>query len=583
MLIAVSLVALTAGVWLAQQAGKVVIPVPQVEAIVFDPYSDPRLSGYKLYRDAFTAKDWVTLENLAMLREDYVAYRAALTLTQQQGFPPLQLLSYYRRLLELRIDAPLDKTEKPRLLLEYAVVAESAGSFEEALRTYQEAMPLPEAVEGLKRLQTDPYKLANIFLQERSYSNAIETLADRAAPSVEAPAHLNLGDYEAALAAYDRWLAEVPNQPEALRGKAWALFHLGRNEEAATIFATLPTNNALYGRALIARRQGDTDTAVTLLRQTNDGDYLWLASGFLEARERYADAVPVYLQLAEGKSILADDAAYRAYILATRLGDTATAEHAKTLLPVNSFFALKLGLPLSLSGGSRLEPVNSPAIQIAQLLAQVGDKDAAVGELLFALRRSTNPSEKASLAEELASLGEYSSSWRAAELLRLAGIKDERLLRLSYPRAYPEQVQSEAAKYGLDPALLWAIMRQESTFFVKAISTSNAKGLMQVVPSTWEWLAELQKETPGDPFDPATNIRYGAFYLNWLLEYLDGDEELVIVSYNRGQGYIKRLLESEFVAGNKDELYREIDTLEAREYLQEVTVNYEIYKQLYKN
>jgi soluble lytic murein transglycosylase len=106
---------------------------------------------------------------------------------------------------------------------------------------------------------------------------------------------------------------------------------------------------------------------------------------------------------------------------------------------------------------------------------------------------------------------------------------------------------------------------------------------MQVIPSTWDWLAELQEEAPGDPYSPATNIRYGAFYLRWLLDYLEGDTELVIASYNRGQGYIKRLFESEYVAQSKDELYREIDSLETREYLQRVVMNYEIYKQLYKN
>ncbi len=111
--------------------------------------------------------------------------------------------------------------------------------------------------------------------------------------------------------------------------------------------------------------------------------------------------------------------------------------------------------------------------------------------------------------------------------------------------------------------------------------SSNAQGLLQVVPSTWTWLAELQKETPGDPFNVATNIRYGTFYVQWLLNYLQQDLELVMVSYNRGQGYIKRLFESSFVAGNKDDLYREIDTLEAREYLQSVMVNYQVYKYLY--
>jgi soluble lytic murein transglycosylase len=577
-----AVLATTVAFWMQGQAGKIDIPVPQVQAVVFDPYSDPLLSGYKLYRDAFAAGDWVTLENLAMLRDDYVAYRSALTLTKQD-FPPLQLLSSYRRLLELRIDDPRDKTDEPQLYLEYALVAEQAGSYDEATRAYQEALPLVQAAEGLKRLHTDPYKLANLFLQERQYENVLATLNGRVAPSLEAPAQLGTGNHEAALEAYDRWLAEVPDNPEALKGKAWALFNLGQNAEADAIFARLNTPNSLYGRGLIARRQGDIDAAVTFLKQTGDADDLWLAAGYLEAKERYADAIPVYIQLAQQPSILADDAAYRAFVLATRLGDAATAEQAKNLIPSQSFFGRKTGSPSSLPSQSELVTVSTTAVQTARLLAQVGDKEAATGELLFALRRSSDPAEKASIAEELEALGDYAYSWRTAEVLRMEGVVDRRLLQLAYPRAYTQIVQQEATKHGLDPALIWAIMRKESTFYPRAISTSNAKGLMQVVPSTWEWLAELQKETPGDPFDPATNIRYGAFYLRWLLDYLEGDEELVIVSYNRGQGYIKRLLESEFVAGNKDDLYREIDTLEAREYLQEVTLNYEIYKELYKN
>ncbi len=586
MMLSITLV--TVAFWMRGQAGKVDIPVPQVQAVVFDPYSDPLLSGYRLYRDAFMTQDWVTLENLAMLRDDYVAYRSALTLTQQPSFPPLQLLSYYRRLLELRITDPLDKVEGPMLLASYAAVAESAGSFEEALRAYQEALPLPQAIEGIKRLQTDPYKLANTFLQARRYRNALEALGDRTAPSIEAPAYLSIGEYEASLDAFGRWLTEVPSNAEALRGKAWSLFYLDRNDEADALFASLleaePTNaSALYGRALIARRANDIDGAVSYLQQTGDSDDLWLATGYLEARERYADAIPIYMQLAREGSSLADDGAYRAYILATRTGDTANAAEAKALIPGNSFFAFKLGASVSLSSSGQLETVTVPALQVSDLLAQVGDEEAAVGELLFALRRNTTPSEKVSIAERLQDLGEYRQSWRVAEELRAQGLDDARLWQLSYPRAYSVEVLSEAERQGLEPALIWAIMRQESAFYSKARSTSNAQGLMQVIPSTWDWLAELQKEAPGNPYSPATNIRYGAFYLRWLLNYLGGDTELVIASYNRGQGYIKRLFESEYVAQDKDELYREIDALETREYLQRVTMNYEIYKELYKN
>ena len=561
-------------------ASSVKIPIPEVQAVVFDPYDQPLLSPYKLYRDALVTGDWITLENLAMLRDDYVAYRSALTLTQQD-FPATQKVGYYRRLLELRPEEPLAKQEKSNLLLSYAQAAESAAYSDEAVRIYQEALPSPEAIEGLKRLITDPYKLANLFLQAKRYTAALEALGGNAAPSIEGPAYNGLGDHNKSLTAYENWLAEDPSNQSAKLGAAWQHFYRGDYETADTLFGELGGNEVLIGRALIARQKDDIDAAVSYLQQSGTAEHLWLASGYLEARDRYTDVLPIYMQLANGGSSLSDDGAYRAYVLATRLGDTQSAEAAKALLPTNSFFALKAGQPLSLNLGPQLSQTTSENIERAKLLSRVGDTDGAIGELLFALRRATDPSDIVTLGEQLQALGEYHQSWRAATLLVDKGYTDIRLWRLSYPKAYAFEVESEAKRLGLEPALVWAIMRQESIFYPRAVSVSNAQGLMQVVPSTWDWLAELQKESPGDPFQVATNIRYGTFYLQWLSNYLQGDLELMMVSYNRGQGYIKRLFESPFVSGNKDDLYREIDTLEAREYLQKVMMNYRIYKYLY--
>jgi soluble lytic murein transglycosylase len=143
-------------------------------------------------------------------------------------------------------------------------------------------------------------------------------------------------------------------------------------------------------------------------------------------------------------------------------------------------------------------------------------------------------------------------------------------------------VEAASTSAGVPPDLVWAVMRQESAFSPVAVSRSNAMGLMQVVPSTWDWLAELQGDAPpGDPFDPHVNIRYGTYYLGWLVRYFDGDTELAISSYNRGQGYIRRLFQSSYVRGDKNELYREIDALETREYLQKVAVNLATYRALY--
>jgi hypothetical protein len=59
-------------------------------------------------------------------------------------------------------------------------------------------------------------------------------------------------------------------------------------------------------------------------------------------------------------------------------------------------------------------------------------------------------------------------------------------------------------------------------------TSAGAQGLMQVIPSTWNWIAELLREPPADPWDVEANVRYGVHYLRWLKDYHDGDYELVV-------------------------------------------------------
>ncbi|MDA0699737.1 MAG: lytic transglycosylase domain-containing protein, partial [bacterium] len=226
-------------------------------------------------------------------------------------------------------------------------------------------------------------------------------------------------------------------------------------------------------------------------------------------------------------------------------------------------------------------PTTRAALDLGRALLVVDDREAARGELTFALRAATEREDAIILAEALQQHGEFRQSQRAAQGWLSAGDRDPRVWRLAYPVAYPDATLVHAASFDVEPALVWAVMRQESAFSPVAVSTSNAQGLMQVIPSTWTWIAELKRETPGDPFDPDTNVRYGTFYLRWLLNYFDGDVELAVASYNRGQGYIRRLYEGDLVGGDKDELFRHIDALETREYLQRVTLYLETYRALY--
>ena len=554
------------------------VPVPLVQAVVLDPYDDPLLLEYQTYRSAVLAGDAAGLKKLADGRDSFAAYRAALTLARMP-LSAAERVHYYRRVLALRIDDPLDRLAEQRLLLEVARTAEAAGFTDEALEVYEAALPDAAAVSALERLQTDPYKLANTFLQARRWREALQALAGRSAPSVEAPAHRALGQYAEALDAYERWLEETPNDVDAQTGLAWTHYYLENYEAADALFSRLGVDG-LRGRALIAKRAGDVDRAVVLLAESADAINLWWATGYLEADERYQEALPLYLQLAQSSSVYADDAAYRAYVLAERLGETALAQEARGYLPANTFFALKVGKPVELSFEGTLEEVTPDAVSVATALARIGDLEAARGELLFALRDAVNVAERVALAEQLQLLGEYRQSQRTAVDLLEEGVNDRRVWELAYPQAYARTVGAEAARYALEPALIWAVMRQESAFFPEALSRSGAKGLMQFMPATWDEVAGRLREPAGNPFVPEDSIRYGAYYLSWLLDYL-GDVELAVPAYNGGPGYIKRLFESGYVDGDKDEFYREIDKQETREYLQAVLENYAVYQALY--
>lgn len=95
-------------------------------------------------------------------------------------------------------------------------------------------------------------------------------------------------------------------------------------------------------------------------------------------------------------------------------------------------------------------------------------------------------------------------------------------------------VHRTAPQYGLDPALVLAVIRVESAFRSDAVSPKEAAGLMQLIPDTAERFGV------SDVFDPAQNIRGGVRYLRWLLAYFQGDVTLALAGYNAGERAVDR-------------------------------------------
>lgn len=119
-------------------------------------------------------------------------------------------------------------------------------------------------------------------------------------------------------------------------------------------------------------------------------------------------------------------------------------------------------------------------------------------------------------------------------------------LRARYPLAYSSILRVHAATYGIDPALLAAVIDTESKFDPQTRSSAGAIGLMQLLPSTAQGIADRTGGggfTAADLTDPEINIRYGCWYLRHLRERYAARRDpvdLSLAAYNAGQANVDR-------------------------------------------
>ena len=109
-------------------------------------------------------------------------------------------------------------------------------------------------------------------------------------------------------------------------------------------------------------------------------------------------------------------------------------------------------------------------------------------------------------------------------------------LKLLYPLRYEDEIKAWTDSYSLDLHLVAAVIRSESRFDPHALSHAGATGLMQIIPSTGKWIAaQIGEEgfTVEDLSDPGINIRFGTWYLRYLLDRF-GDMDVVLAAYNAG-------------------------------------------------
>ncbi len=191
------------------------------------------------------------------------------------------------------------------------------------------------------------------------------------------------------------------------------------------------------------------------------------------------------------------------------------------------------------------------------------------------------------MAVHLRGLGAYRSSIvAAADVIRItnAGTLEvpAYIARMRYPIYYQDLIIPEADAYGIDPLLMFALIRQESLFDAGAVSVANAMGLMQVIPSTGQYIANQLNRADyrdSDLLQPGTAVAFGSYYLDEQLRLFEGFVPAALAAYNAGPG---RALDWLALSGrDTDQFITTITIDETNRYVQQIYSHYNLYRDLY--
>ena len=154
----------------------------------------------------------------------------------------------------------------------------------------------------------------------------------------------------------------------------------------------------------------------------------------------------------------------------------------------------------------------------------------------------------------------------------------------THPLKYHETVTKYADEYGIPEPIIFAVIKVESDFDATAQSSAGAIGLMQMMPSTFEWLTgeeHLREYLPSTALlQPEVSIRYGVYYLHYLYQKFDCNWNTALAAYNGGEGNVaKWLKDPAYSDGNGNLTY--IPFEETRSYVSKVLDAEQTYQKIH--
>jgi soluble lytic murein transglycosylase len=226
------------------------------------------------------------------------------------------------------------------------------------------------------------------------------------------------------------------------------------------------------------------------------------------------------------------------------------------------------------------------ALEKAKRLSGLALKDLAQEEFAFARKYCSSKEIYTLAVAKLADKNDYYPIPLLYAQPRMTSLKDKRT-KWVYPKAYQKYVEKEAKKNGVDPYLVYSMMRQESFFDPKAVSWVGAKGVLQLMPFTAERLAKKagmmkfgKKFDVESVEDPALNIKLAMIYIHDLQNEFDKENSYVLASYNAGEHRVRgwRKKRSEL---DVEQFVEEIPFNETRNHVKKILGYYYTYRLLY--
>jgi soluble lytic murein transglycosylase len=152
---------------------------------------------------------------------------------------------------------------------------------------------------------------------------------------------------------------------------------------------------------------------------------------------------------------------------------------------------------------------------------------------------------------------------------------------LIYPTYYADLILPLTESLNLDPALVFALIRQESFYDPNALSIAGARGLMQIMPPTGADIAQRTSTanyTLESLWQPYRNIQFGAWYLRQMMDFFDNNQFAALAAYNAGPG---RVQEWSPLLSDLDIFVAHIPLSEPQNYIRRIYLNLDNYREIY--